>query len=202
MRKIHYILLSVLIGLIGTGMHFFHHIEVSEHAWEVLCHFLPTGETCWEHLKLILYPMIVLGVILWIKNKTIKSFGGAILATTITIPLAIVLYYVFDWITPEGDFIHDIVLYWVEIFFAVWLALRWSHNERIGRLWPLWIGVTAAWIMAFYILTFHYPQNCSLFQVPEAWSASHPDSEQLEHHHHHDHGHDHDHDNGYGHEHQ
>ena len=187
MRILHYIILSVIVALLGTGMHFFHHIEVSEQTWKMLCHFLPTGETCWEHLKLILYPMLMLAVVLWIKKGDISGIGGPILATTITIPLSIALYYIFDWITPEGEFIHDIVLYWVEIFFAVWLSLKWYDCAAIGRLWPLWIGVAAAWIAAFYILTFHYPQNCSLFEVPAAWEAQHPAGEEEHHHHHHHH---------------
>lgn len=147
--------------------------------------------------------MIILAVIMWIKHKDIKAIGGSVLATTITIPLAIVLYYIFERITPEGEFIHDIVLYWVEIFFAVWLTLRWTGNQRIGRLWPMWIGVTVAWIVAFYVLTFNHPDNCSLFQVPEAWVKEHPESlEQVKGvRHHHDHDGEHHHGEHHHHEH-
>ena len=175
MKKLHYIILSVLVGAMGTIMHFFHHVEVSDEAWTIMCHFLPTSETCWEHLKLILYPMIVLAVIFWIKHRSVKAIGGTVLAMTLTIPLSIVLYYIFEAITPEGEFIHDIVLYWVEIFFAVWLSLKWTPNERIGRLWPVLIGVTVGWIIAFYVLTFNHP-DWDLFRVPEAWAKDHPEA--------------------------
>ena len=116
MKKItlHYIILSLLIGLVGTSMHFAHHLEVGDGVRDFFCHFFPIGETCWEHMKMIFFPMLLLAVIMCIKHKSIKDVGGPMLSATITIPIAIGLYFLFHIIAPEAELIADVVVYWAE----------------------------------------------------------------------------------------
>ena len=105
-------------------MHFAHHIEVSDGVRDFFCHFFPIGETCWEHMKMIFFPMLLLAVIMCIKQRSIKAVGGAMLSATITIPISIGLYFLFHIIAPESELIADVIVYWAEMFFAVWLALK------------------------------------------------------------------------------
>lgn len=182
MKRLHYIILSLLIGLVGTSMHFAHHLQVSDGVRNFFCHIFPIGETCWEHMKMIFFPMLLLAVIMCIKHKSIKALGGAILSATITIPLAIALYFLFHIIAPEAELIADVIVYWAEIFFAVWLALRLDKRDAIRRLWPLWLAVALLWLVAFFVLTCHYP-DYDLFRVPDDWLAIDPDGHGHSHHH-------------------
>ena len=179
---LHYIILSLLIGLAGTSMHFAHHLEVSDGMRDFFCHFFPIGETCWEHMKMIFFPMLLLAVIMCIKHKSIKALGGAILSATITIPIAIGLYFLFHIIAPEAELIADVVVYWAEMFFAVWLALKLDKCDNIRRLWPLWLAVSILWVVAFFVLTCHHP-DWDLFRVPDDWQAIDPDGHGHSHHH-------------------
>lgn len=179
---LHYIILSLLIGLVGSSMHFAHHLEVSDGARNFFCHFFPIGETCWEHMKMIFFPMLLLAVIMCIRQRSIKTVGGAMLSATITIPIAIGLYFLFHIIAPEAELIADVIVYWVEMFFAVWLALKLDKCDGIRRLWPLWVAVAILWVVAFWVLTCHHP-DWELFQVPEDWLAINPDGHGHSHHH-------------------
>ena len=206
MKRLHYIILSLIIGLAGTAMHFAHHVEVSDGARDFFCHFFPIGETCWEHMKMIFFPMLLLAVIMCIKRlqatKTSKhqdgswyavgsadkspffleAIGGPMLSATITIPLAIGLYFLFHIIAPEAELIADVIVYWAEMFFAVWLALKLDKCDGIRRLWPLWIAVAVLWVVAFFVLTCHHP-DWDLFRVPDDWLAIDPDGHGHSHHH-------------------
>lgn len=179
---LHYIILSLIIGLAGTSMHFAHHVEVSDGVRDFFCHFFPIGETCWEHMKMIFFPMLLLAVIMCIKQRSIKAMGGAILSATITIPIAIGLYFLFHIIAPEAELIADVIVYWAEMFFAVWLALKLDKCDGIRRLWPLWIAVALLWVVAFFVLTCHHP-DWDLFRVPDDWLAIDPDGHGHSHHH-------------------
>lgn len=203
---LHYIILSLIIGLAGTSMHFAHHVEVSDGVRDFFCHFFPIGETCWEHMKMIFFPMLLLAVIMCIKRhhdtKTsrhqdssksrspevlkspfaLEAVGGAMLSASITIPIAIGLYFLFHIIAPEAELIADVIVYWAEMFFAVWLALRLDKCDGIRRLWPLWIAVAVLWVVAFWVLTCHHP-DWELFQVPSDWLAIDPDGHGHSHHH-------------------
>ena len=179
---LHYIILSTIIVLVGTAMHFAHHVEVSDSARDFFCHFFPIGETCWEHMKMIFFPMLLLAVIMCIKQRSIKAVGGPVLAATITIPISVGLYFLFHIIAPEEELIADVIVYWAEIFFAVWLALKLDKRDAIRRLWPLWIAVALLWVVAFWVLTCHHP-GWELFQVPEDWKAVNPEGHGHSHHH-------------------
>ena len=104
------------------------------------------------------------------------------LSATITIPIAIGLYFLFHIIAPEAELIADVVVYWAEMFFAVWLALKLDKCDSIRRLWPLWIAVALLWVVAFWVLTCHHP-DWELFQVPSDWQAIDPDGHGHSHHH-------------------
>ena len=104
------------------------------------------------------------------------------LSATITIPLAIGLYFLFHIIAPESELIADVIVYWAEMFFAVWLALKLDKCDGIRRLWPLWIAVAVLWMVAFWVLTCHHP-DWELFQVPDDWLAIDPDGHGHSHHH-------------------
>ena len=199
---LHYIVLSLIIGLAGTAMHFAHHVEVSDPVRDFFCHFFPIGETCWEHMKMIFFPMLLLAVIMCIKERhrdiktsrlqdgakprglafALGAIGGPVLAATITIPLAIGLYFLCHIIAPEAELIVDVIVYWAEMFFAVWLALKLNKCDSIRRLWPLWITVAVLWVVAFWVLTCHHP-GWDLFRVPDEWLAIDPDGHGHSHHH-------------------
>lgn len=70
---LHYIILSLLIGLAGTSMHFAHHLEVGDGLRDFFCHIFPIGETCWEHMKMIFFPLLLLAVIMCIKQGCWRS---------------------------------------------------------------------------------------------------------------------------------
>ena len=195
---LHYIILSLLIGLAGTSMHFAHHVEVSDPVRDFFCHFFPIGETCWEHMKMIFFPMLLLAVIMCIKrlqdtktsrhqdgskfSSVLGALGGPMLSATITIPIAIGLYFLFHIIAPEAELIADVIVYWAEMFFAVWLALKLDKIDAIRRSWPLWVAVAVLWVVAFFVLTCHHP-DWDLFRVPDDWLAIDPDGHGHSHHH-------------------
>lgn len=150
---------------VGTFMHFLYQISGETYVTGLVA---PVNESVWEHMKMVLWPMIlwwsVYGVFLG-KPDTLdkdKWFGAglaAVLVSLISIPL---LYYFYT--SAFG-----VELLWVDIFIlflAITLGqLMGLHLYRYsqGMQWQVVLMIFGAVILLFLLFTV-YPPHFPLFQ--------------------------------------
>ena len=145
---------TVLLILFGTGMHFVHHLPFFNHFWGYI---FPVQESVMAHMKMVLYPMLLLSLYLVIRERDIHEFGAPILAGLTVMPLIVAVFFSY-WVFVHHEIMAlDIVIYVASIVGAVWLALRWRKSHFVRKCWPLWILVFILAAVLTGYLTYHGP---------------------------------------------
>ena len=148
------VIVTVLLIIFGTGMHFVHHFPFFNHFWGYI---FPVTESVMAHMKMIFYPMLLLSLYLVISRRDIKEFGAPILGGLAVMPMVVAVFFAY-WIFVRHELMAlDIVIYIASMVGAVLLAKRWSNCRSVREKWPLWIVVAILVIFATGYLTYHSP---------------------------------------------
>ena len=109
------------------------------------------------HMKMVLYPMLLLSLYLVISRRDIHEFGAPILAGLTVMPLIVAVFFSY-WVFVHHELMAlDIVIYVASIVGAVLLALRWRKSRFVRNFWPLWILVFILAALLTGYLTYHGP---------------------------------------------
>ena len=150
----------ILLILIGTGMHFVHHVPFFN---RFLGYIFPVTESVMAHMKMVFYPMMLLSLFLMINRKDIREAGAPILGGLAVTPIIIGAFFAY-WIFVRHEImVVDIIIYVVAMVGAVHLAKVWRDSSFVRAWWPLWIALTAVIIVLTGFLTYHAPTDCILF---------------------------------------
>lgn len=155
MKRLEYFFVALVAIVLGTGMHFVHHAPFFNEFWGYV---FPVRESVWEHMKMLLYPLLLLGCYAAFRQKDWRAISGPILITPLAWVVQIVAFYVY-WL-PVGHEITiiDVIEFVIVMALAVWQGEKWSHHENIRRLWPLAICLAVVMIVAVAILTYTFPE--------------------------------------------
>ena len=154
------LLVIILLILIGTGMHFVHHAPFFNH---FLGYIFPVTESVMAHMKMVLYPMLLLSLFLLISRRDIRETGAPILGGLAVMPLIIVAFFAY-WIFVRHEIMAlDIVIYVVAMIGAVHLAKIWRDNRFVRDWWPLWMVVAVVLIVLTGFLTYNAPADWIVF---------------------------------------
>lgn len=147
---------TIVLIVIGTSMHFVHHVPFFNH---FLGYIFPVKESVAAHMKMVFYPMLLLSVYLMIKKRDIRELGAPILGGLAVMPLIVVAFFAY-WIFVRHELMFlDIIIYILSMVGAVQLAKRWSHKRIIRDRWPLWIVVSVVFMVLAGFLTYHSPDT-------------------------------------------
>ena len=154
MSKKETIIAAVLLIIFGTSMHFVHHVPFFNH---FLGYIFPVVESVMAHMKMVFYPMLLLGIYLSVSRRDIREIGAPVLASLSVMPLIVVLFFSY-WIFVRHELMAlDIIIYITAMVLAILLARRWRVRPFIRDKWPLWIVVAILTIIATGVLTYHAP---------------------------------------------
>ena len=150
---------TILLIVIGTGMHFVHHVPFFN---RFLGYIFPVKESVAAHMKMVFYPMMLLSIYLVISRRDICEVGAPILGGLAVMPLIILSFFSY-WIFVRHELMFlDIVIYILAMIGAVQWAKRWGRSRIIRRWWPLWIILSGVFMVMAGYLTYHSP-DCILF---------------------------------------
>ena len=153
------VIAAILLVLLGTSMHFVHHLPCFNHFWGYI---FPVKESVMAHMKMIIYPMALLSLYLVISRKDIREFGAPILAGLAVMPLIIVAFFSY-WVFVRHELMAlDIVIYVAAVVGAVLLARRWRKINYVRNRWPLWTVLFLIAIILTGYLTYNAPE-CIIF---------------------------------------
>ena len=144
----------VLLILIGTCMHFVHHVPFFNH---FLGYVFPVTESVMAHMKMNFYPLLLLSIYLCVSRHDIKEFGAPILGGLAVMPMVIAAFFAY-WVFVRHELLPlDVVIYVASMVGAVHLAKKWRTNRIVRRYWPLWMIVAVIVIILTGYLTYHSP---------------------------------------------
>ena len=161
MKTLSKVVAAILVISAGTLMHFIHELPGFNHFWGYV---FPVNECVWEHMKMVVWPMLGLSFFLCCKDKSVKPIGGPVLAAVIAIPLQILLFYTYWPFTHKAVLIADIILYAVVMYAATMLGIKWSSNGNVRNKWQIWAIAALGLICLLGYLTYH-PLDMFLFEV-------------------------------------
>ena len=148
------IVATIVLIILGTGMHFVHHAPFFNH---FLGYIFPVTESVMAHIKMIFYPMLLLSIYMAVSRHSLKEIGAPILTGLAVMPLVVAAFFAY-WVFVRHEIMAlDIIIYIAAMVGAVLLAKKWGKCEAIRKLWPLWIAVALAVIVLMGVLTYHAP---------------------------------------------
>lgn len=154
MLKKETIIATVLLIIFGTSMHFVHHVPFFNH---FLGYIFPVVESVMAHMKMVFYPMLLLGIYLAVSRRDIREIGAPVLASLAVMPLIVLVFFAY-WIFVRHELMAlDIVIYISAMVLAVQLAKRWRVKPFVRNNWGLWIVVAILTILATGFLTYNAP---------------------------------------------
>ena len=154
MSKMETIIATVLLIIFGTSMHFVHHVPFFNH---FLGYIFPVVESVMAHMKMVFYPMLLLGIYLAVSRRDIREIGAPVLASLAVMPLIILVFFAY-WIFVRHELMAlDIVIYISAMVLAIQLAKRWRVKPFVRNNWGLWIVVAILTILATGFLTYNAP---------------------------------------------
>ena len=148
------IIAVVLLAIIGTSMHFVHHVPFFNH---FLGYIFPVKESVMAHMKMVSYPMLLLSLYLVFSRHDIREFGAPVLGGLAVMP-GIVLAFFSYWIFVRHELMFlDIIIYLAAMAGAVLLARRLRRCYTVRKLWPVWmfLAVVTAFLTGY--LTYAHP---------------------------------------------
>jgi len=149
------VIAAILLVILGTSMHFVHHLPFFNH---FLGYIFPVKESVMAHMKMILYPMALLSLYLIISRKDIRETGAPILAGLAVMPLIVVAFFSY-WVFVRHELMAlDIVIYVAAVIGAILLARRWRVSNFVRSRWPLWIVVFLIAVILTGYLTYNAPE--------------------------------------------
>lgn len=148
------ILISVILILLGTGMHFVHYAPFFNH---FLGYIFPVTESVMAHMKMVFYPMMLLALCLVIRRRDIREAGAPVLAALAVMPGIVAAFFAY-WVFVRHEIMFlDIIIYIAAMVGAVSLASRIARSDFVRKSWPVWILLAAAVTVLTGYLTYHAP---------------------------------------------
>lgn len=144
----------IVLTIIGTSMHFAHHLPFFNH---FLGYIFPVTESVMAHMKMVFYPMLLLSIYLVISRHDIREAGAPLLGVFIVEPLIIGSFFAY-WVFVRHELLPlDIVIYISAMAGAVLLVKRLRKSTVVRKLWPLWIFLIVSIIVITGYLTYNHP---------------------------------------------
>jgi hypothetical protein len=148
------IIVSVILVLLGTSMHFVHHLPGFNHFWGYI---FPVTESVMAHMKMIFYPMLLLAIYLAVTRRDIREIGAPILAGLAVMPAVIACFFAY-WVFVRHELMAlDIIIYVAAVVGAVLLARRWIRCESLRKYWLVWLFLAVGCIILTGVLTYYAP---------------------------------------------
>ena len=160
------IIVIILSLIIGTILHFTYELSGENN---FVASFSAVNESTWEHLKLVFFPMLILGIIEYFVVK--KESNNYIEAKTIGIFTAIcfiiVFFYTYTGILGTNFFVIDILIFILSIIIGEYVAYRLMtiENQSTTLSKVLSIGILIFLLLCFRIFTYNQPK-VNLFKDP------------------------------------
>lgn len=154
MKKKSLALMTAIMCVAGTCMHFVCDAVSAEPVRTVLSLVFPANETSWEHMKMIWVPFLVAGLLLSIRKRNGAYLSGMVVAGITGMLLQLGLFALYQSLIGSSVLFLDIIFYLGDMILCVLLGLMLANRSWAKKTWPLWALVAVAVSAAEVYLTF------------------------------------------------
>lgn len=153
-------LIVTILGLIlGTLLHFIYEWSGNN---VIIASFSAVNESVWEHLKLVFYPMLILGLIeyYFVKNIANNYIEAKAIGIFTAISFIVISFFTYTGIIGTNFFIIDILIFIISIILGEWTSykLMKRKNESTIQTKILASGILIFLLSCFIIFTYVTPQ--------------------------------------------
>ena len=163
------IIAITLMILLGACMHFVHEALPSGGIADFFGNFFPINETSWEHMKMIWYPFLTVGIIFSFRTGNRGYFGSFVVGAVMAMLVNIGAFSICQSFSGKSVLILDILIYISSMLSGALLACELSQKKWAQKLLPLWV-VLAVIITAGIIWLTYYPGKGYVFLDNEGFS--------------------------------
>lgn len=149
-------LIVTILGLIlGTLLHFIYEWSGNN---VIIASFSAVNESVWEHLKLVFYPMLILGLIeyYFVKNIANNYIEAKAIGIFTAISFIVISFFTYTGIIGTNFFIIDILIFIISIILGEWTSykLMKRKNESTIQTKILAGGIIIFLLSCFIIFTY------------------------------------------------
>ena len=153
------IVVIILAIVFGTLLHFTYEWSGEN---RIVGLFSATNESVWEHLKLVFYPMLILGLIeyYFVKNIANNYIEAKAIGIFTAISFIVISFFTYTGIIGTNFFIIDILIFIISIILGEWTSykLMKRKNESTIQTKILAGGILIFLLSCFIIFTYVTPQ--------------------------------------------
>lgn len=165
-KKTYQILFPILTIILGTILHFTYQLS-NENL--IVGFFSPINESTWEHLKMLISPMILFSIIeYFLYGKNIQNFFS-VRALSILIGMFLItsLFYTYTGILGNNYLIVDILIFILSIVISYYFSYKFFNKNFLNSNNSNFIGLIGIFILVFAMIYFtSNPLDIPLFKSP------------------------------------
>lgn len=153
------LIVIILELILGTLLHFIYEWSGNN---TIIASFSAVNESVWEHLKLVFYPMLILGLIeyYFVKNIANNYIEAKAIGIFTAISFIVISFFTYTGIIGTNFFIIDILIFIISIILGEWTSykLMKRKNESTIQTKILAGGILIFLLSCFVIFTYVTPQ--------------------------------------------
>lgn len=165
-KKTYQILFPILTIILGTILHFTYQLS-NENL--IVGFFSPINESTWEHLKMLISPMILFSIIeYFLYGKNIQNFFS-VRALSILIGMFLItsLFYTYTGIFGNNYLIVDILIFVLSVIISYYFSYKFFNKNFLNSNNSNFIGLISIFILVFAMIYFtSNPLDIPLFKSP------------------------------------
>ena len=163
------IIAITLMIVLGACMHFVMEALPSGRISVFLGNIFPINETSWEHMKMMWYPLLAVGIIFRFKTGNRGYFAAFVVCAVMAMLMNIGAFSICQSFMGKTILIVDIMIYISSMLCGALLACELSQKKWAQKLLPLWVAL-AVMITAGIIWLTYYPGKGYVFLDNEGFS--------------------------------
>lgn len=153
------LIVTILELILGTLLHFIYEWSGNN---TIIASFSAVNESVWEHLKLVFYPMLILGLIeyYFVKNIANNYIEAKAIGIFTAISFIVISFFTYTGIIGTNFFIIDILIFIISIILGEWTSykLMKRKNESTIQTKILAGGILIFLLSCFIMFTYVTPQ--------------------------------------------
>lgn len=156
------ILAIVLMIVLGACMHFVMERLPSGGISVFLGNIFPINETSWEHMKMMWYPFLAVGIIFSFRTGNRGYFASFVVCAVMAMLMNLGAFSIYQSFSGKTILILDISIFVSSMLVGALLACELSQKKWAQKMLPLWV-VLAVMITAGIIWLTYYPGKGYVF---------------------------------------
>ena len=158
------LIVTILELILGTLLHFIYEWSGNN---AIIASFSAVNESVWEHLKLVFYPMLILGLIeyYFVKNIANNYIEAKAIGIFTAISFIVISFFTYTGIIGQNFLILDISSFMISVLIGEYIRYQVLKIPKSFELDKLAFIMLFILLIVFIIFTF-YPPIIPLFEDP------------------------------------